>query len=40
MDDEIHMIQNEKIDEISKVINQDFDQLLDLQSTDEDGVML
>ena len=34
------MIQNEKIDEISKVINQDFDQLLDLQSTDEDGVML
>lgn len=31
MDDEIHMIQNEKIDEISKVINYDFDRLLDLQ---------
>lgn len=40
MDEEIHMIQNEKIDEISKVINEDFDQLLDLQMTNEDGVQL
>ncbi len=32
MDAEIHMIQNEKIDEISKVINDDFEQLLDLQN--------
>ena len=35
MDPELHMIQNEKIDEISKVINEDFDRLLDLQ---EEGV--
>ena len=34
MDSEIHMIQNERIDEISKVINQDFDKLLELQDTD------
>lgn len=32
MDTEIHMIQNERIDEISKVINQDFDSLLDVQT--------
>lgn len=31
MDLEIHMIQNERIDEISKVINDDFDKLLELQ---------
>lgn len=31
MDSEIHMIQNEKIDEISKVINFDFDRMLELQ---------
>lgn len=37
MDEEIHMIQNEKIDEISKVINDDFERLLDLQITNEDG---
>lgn len=30
MDAEIHMIQNERIDEISKVINYDFEQLLEL----------
>ena len=35
MDMEIHMIQNERIDEISKVINYDFDELLKLQNTDE-----
>lgn len=39
MDAEIHMIENERIDEISKVINQDFDRLLDLQVTNEDGVV-
>ena len=38
MDEEIHMIQNEKIDEISKVINQEFDKLLDLQDTEEKGI--
>lgn len=31
VDSEIHLIQNEKIDEISRVINQDFDRLFDLQ---------
>lgn len=31
MDDELHMIQNEKIDEISKTINSDFDKLFELQ---------
>lgn len=40
MDQEIHMIQNERIDEISKVINNEFDRLLDLQSADEEGVVL
>ncbi|WP_373218985.1 AAA family ATPase [Ruminococcus sp. 5_1_39BFAA] len=40
MDQEIHMIQNERIDEISKVINNEFDRLLDLQSADEESVML
>lgn len=40
MDAEVHMIQNEKIDEISKVINTEFDELLDLQDTDEEGVDL
>lgn len=39
MDVEIHMIQNERIDEISKVINDDFDRLLDLQNTDEESVV-
>lgn len=38
MDTEIHMIQNERIDEISKVINREFDELLDIQDTDEKGV--
>lgn len=40
MDEEVHMIQNEKIDEISKVINNDFDRLLDLQNADGKGVTL
>ena len=31
MDTEICMIENERIDEISKVINQDFDRMLELQ---------
>lgn len=31
MDADIHLIQNEKIDKISKVINKDFDSLFDLQ---------
>lgn len=31
MDTDIHMIQNERIDEISKIINSDFDELLNLQ---------
>lgn len=38
MDEEIHMIQNEKIDEISKVINWEFDELLSLQDTEEKGI--
>ncbi|MCM1220212.1 MAG: ATP-binding protein [Lachnoclostridium sp.] len=38
MDAEAHMIQNEKIDEISKVINAEFDEILNLQETDEEGV--
>lgn len=38
MDSEIHMIQNERIDEISKVINQEFDELLELQNTNEKGI--
>ncbi|MDE7298084.1 MAG: ATP-binding protein [Lachnospiraceae bacterium] len=37
MDEECHLIQNEKIDEISKVINQDFDRLLELQLDDGEG---
>lgn len=40
MDGEIHMIQNERIDEISKVINQDFDKLLELENTDEGSVVV
>lgn len=40
MDAEVHMIQNEKIDEISKVINAEFDELLNLQEKDEEGVNL
>ena len=36
----IHMIQNEKIDEISKVINEDFERLLELQTTNEESVVL
>lgn len=35
MDPEIGMIQNERIDEISKVINEEFDMLLNLQTTEE-----
>ena len=31
MDADIHMIQNEKIDEISKVINEDFERLLEMK---------
>lgn len=38
MDEEIHMIQNEKIDEISKVINREFDELMNLQDTVEEGI--
>ena len=34
------MIQNERIDEISKVINQDFDKLLELENTDEGSVVV
>ncbi|MDD5802769.1 AAA family ATPase [Blautia sp. HCP3S3_H10_1] len=34
MDSEIHMIQNERIDEISQVINNEFDSLLELQNTE------
>lgn len=37
MDSEIHMIQNERIDEISKVINDEFDRILDLQDMDGEG---
>ena len=40
MDPEIHMIQNERIDEISKVINDDFDRLLELQDIDAESVVL
>ena len=40
MDSEIHMIQNERIDEISKVINADFEKLLELQDTDTESVVL
>lgn len=40
MDSEIHMIQNERIDEISKVINDDFDKLLELQDIDAESVVL
>lgn len=40
MDEEIRMIQNEKIDEISKVINSDFDELLKLQNTGEESAVL
>ena len=39
MDSEIHMIQNERIDEISKVINDDFDKLLELQDTNRESVV-
>ena len=31
IDEEIEMIQNQKIDEISKVINSDFDKIFDIQ---------
>ena len=37
MDRELHMIQNERIDEISKEINDEFERLLGLQDTDEEG---
>lgn len=40
MDSEICMIQNERIDEISKVINDDFDRLLELQDIDAESVVL
>lgn len=40
MDSEIHMVQNERIDEISKVINDDFEKLLGLQNTDAESVVL
>lgn len=40
MDTEVHMIQNERIDEISKVINQDFDELLELWNTEEESEAL
>ncbi len=39
MDPEIHMIQNERIDQISKVINGEFDQLVGLQDTEGEGVV-
>ena len=38
MDSEIHMIENERIDEISKVINHDFDRMLELQDEIESVV--
>ena len=38
IDSEIHMIQNERIDEISKVINDDFERLLELQG-EKEGVV-
>lgn len=37
MDDDIHMIMNERIDEISKVINDDFDRLLELHNLEQEG---
>ncbi|MCD8073464.1 MAG: ATP-binding protein [Lachnospiraceae bacterium] len=37
MDSEIHMIQNERIDGISSVINDDFEKLLEIQNMDEEG---
>ena len=40
MDADIHMIQNEKIDEISKVINEDFERLLELQTGDRCDYLL
>lgn len=40
MDQEIHMIQNERIDEISKVINDEFEEILNLQDTDEKGKII
>ena len=40
MDREIQMIQNERIDEISKVINADFDMLLELQSSAQESVVI
>ena len=33
------MIQNERIDEISKVINEEFEKLLNLQDKDEEDVV-
>ena len=35
MDDEIHLIKNEMIDEISMIINSDFDKMLELQQADD-----
>lgn len=37
LDDEIKLIQNEKIDSISKTINNDYDKLFDLMYEDEEG---
>lgn len=35
LDSEVHMIENERIDEISNVINHDFESMLEIQQTDE-----
>lgn len=40
MDAEIHMIQNERIDEISQVINQDFEKILEIQAAEKESVVL
>lgn len=40
MDEDINLIQNEKIDEISQTINADFDSLFEIQSMDEEGTVI
>ena len=35
MDSEIHLIQNEKIDEVSTVINEDYDRLFELRHKED-----
>lgn len=40
MDVEVKLIQNQKIDEISKTINEEFDQLFELQMLDEEGLVM